>query len=386
MRIWQIVQKDPFRLFFPLGAVLALVGVAPWAMQLFENASYPREFHRIFMIDGFLLAFVCGFLMTAIPRFTASFPAEKVEVLGVLTGLAGTAIAAFLLPPWAPFLFSALVVLVLMEFAARRFAKRTSNPPYTFIFIGVGIAFWLAANVVQSLYFMGINVPVEIVGIANELFTNGAIMSLILGVGGRLIPGILGWQEIVSQQRKQYEKNEPFIGLVPLEIWAAIGLFAASFLLQPLLPLVLCLLIRGGVTAFIAFKYWRIHQFPKTRSFLTWSIWASCWCLTLGYFLPALWPGGAAHAMHLLFVAGFSLLTLLISTRVSFAHSSRGTDDEKSARGILIFAGVLLLAMVTRVTASLWPKIYFHHLGYAATLWILGLAIWAYTIIVRKSS
>jgi uncharacterized protein involved in response to NO len=84
--------------------------------------------------------------------------------------------------------------------------------------------------------------------------------------------------------------------------------------------------------------------------------------------------------MHLLFIAGFSLLTLLISTRVSFAHSSKATDAETRARGILIFTGVLLLAMVTRVTAILWPNIYFHHLGYAAILWILGLAIWAYTL------
>jgi uncharacterized protein involved in response to NO len=380
MNFRSIIQKDPFRLFFPLGAGLALLGVAPWTLQLFENASYPRELHRIFMINGFLLAFVCGFLMTAIPRFTSSFPAERLELLGVFTGLVSSALAVFLLPAWTPYLFSALVVLILIEFAGRRFVRRTSNPPYTFVFIGLGMAFWLIANIVQSFNLMGIKIPPEIIGITNDLFTNGAIMSLILGVGGRLIPGILGWQEIVSHQRGQYEKSEPFISVVPLEIWAAMGLFVASFFLAPVLPMALCFFIRGAVTAFIAVKYWRVYRFPKTRSYLTWSIWGSCWCLTIGYFLPALWPSGAAHAMHLLFIAGFSLLTLLISTRVSFAHSSKATDAETRARGILIFTGVLLLAMVTRVTAILWPNIYFHHLGYAAILWILGLAIWAYTL------
>jgi uncharacterized protein involved in response to NO len=381
MKIWSALEKDPFRAFFPLGAILALAGVVPWISQYFTHADYPRDLHRSLMINGFLLSFVCGFLMTAIPRFTGTHFATKAEILITLSALTLASIGAFSPRQTWDFFFSAAAVASLALFSFRRFLRKTTNPPHTFVFIGVGLFLWLASNLGQFASSIGISLPDAWTAIFQDLFSNGAIMSLILGVGGRLIPGILGWQEIVVKQRKQYETADPFLSRVPLGILVSVLVFLSSFFFESLIPLQLCFFMRGAVTLHFGIRYWVIYRFPSTRSFLTWSIWLCCWCLTLGYFVPAFWIGASVHALHVLFIGGFSLLTLLISTRVIFAHSPVGTEIEKTSPSILVFTGLILLSMVTRVTAILLPKIYLDHLGYAAAIWVVALITWGWLLV-----
>lgn len=383
---WQTMQKNPYRLFFTLGAVLALIGITPWALVLIDDSSYPRDLHRQIMINGFLLSFVCGFLMTAVPKFTGSFPATKIELSVIFSSIAFAAISIFFLPSFVPYALAAVAIAALIVFAGQRFTKRSSNPPFTFVFIGVGLLLWFFSNVVQSLVAWGVDLAPGAHEFANGLFTNGALMCLILGVGGRLIPAILGWQEVVSHQRERYERDEPFLGLVPMDVWFAVAVFFLSFALQPWFSATACLSARAAVVFYFGVRYWRVHRRPKARSYLTWSLWLSCWCLIGGYFLPVFWPAGGVHAMHVLFIGGFSLLTLLISTRVSLAHGGAGPAVEKTSPGILIFTSILLLAALTRVTAIIWPRIYRDHLGYAAILWIAGLALWAWTIYSKLRS
>jgi hypothetical protein len=61
---------------------MGLIGVFPWSLHIFGPQIYPVDFHRGIMMNGFMLSFVCGFLMTAIPRFTSSDFAKIHEVLG----------------------------------------------------------------------------------------------------------------------------------------------------------------------------------------------------------------------------------------------------------------------------------------------------------------
>lgn len=379
MNSWTKLQKDPFRLFFPLGAALALAGVAPWASQYFTHASYPRDLHRMLMINGFLLSFVCGFLMTAVPRFTASFQATGLEITAIACFLFAAAVSAFQQSPMLNSLFSTFAVLTLISFAARRFLNKKSNPPYTFVFIGVGLLLWLLASVSMLIQNFA-TLPASVSFIADDVFSNGAIMSLILGVGGRLIPGILGWQEIVTLQRQRYETPRSYLRLIPVSIWLAVILFLLSFFLTPIVPLQLCFWVRFAVTLYFAIRYWKLYRVPATRSFLTWSIWLSAWSLVLGYLLPAIWVQAYVHALHLLFVGGFSLLTLIIAMRVTFAHGPTGTAVEKTTPAILVVSFLIAFAALTRVTAIIWSKIYLDHLGYAAMTWILALGLWVFTL------
>lgn len=373
---WTKIEKDPFRIFFPLGAALAIAGIIPWAVQYWTHASYPRDLHRVLMINGFSLAFVCGFLMTAIPRFTGTNHATRSEVslIFVLVLLAG--IAAFFPSQSASFLAAVIALVGLMSFAGRRFIHKTSNPPYTFIFIGVGLLLWLLSNFLLFLNSVAAILSPELLDVSQDVWSNGAIMSLILGVGGRLIPGILGWQAVVSHQKRGYETQAPFLSVIPISLWIAVAAFVLSYFLKPFLPLSICLSVRLAVTVYFALMYWKLWKLPATRSLLTWNLWICCWCLALAYLFPLVWENLGVHMMHVLFIGGFSLLMLLISTRVSFAHSSIGTEAEKTSRSIAIFSSLILLAMLTRVTAILWPPIYLDHLAFAAIIWLMALCVW----------
>jgi uncharacterized protein involved in response to NO len=268
MVIWSTVEKDPFRLFFPLGTCLAFAGVLPWTAQIFTHASYPRDLHRVLMIDGFLLSFVAGFLMTAITRFTGTHFASKGEISAVFLSILGAGMGAFFSSQAASFLLSALAVFFIGVFAMRRFRKKTSNPPYTFIFIGVGLFLWLISNLGLFAIAVGAPAPDYAAEVLRDLFSNGAIMSLILGVGGRLLPGILGWEEIVVAQRSRYETPGPFLGVVPADVWISMAIFLASFLLLPFLGQRWCFLLRGVVTLYFAIAYWRIHRERPIKSFI----------------------------------------------------------------------------------------------------------------------
>lgn len=379
---WPRLSKDPFRAFFPLGAALAILGLAPWIVGAVTHASYPRDLHRVLMIDGFLLSFVCGFLMTAIPRFTSAPYATRFEVTSVFALLALAAAGAFFPVQTFSYLCAALALLSLMRFAALRFLKRTANPPHTFVFIGVGLSLWLIANLVEALASLGLSTP-GLSLIADDLFSNGVIMCLIFGVGGRLIPGILGWQEIASQQRANYEAAPSYFSAIPWTIRVAVGVFLVSFFARPLLPLTACMSLRAAVSLYFALAIWRIHRLPPSKSYLSIGVWLACWFLAAGYLVPLVWPESGVHGLHVLFVAGFSLLTLLISMRVSFAHGPAGTAAEKTSPSILVFCGLIVFAMVTRVTAILWPRIYIDHLGYASATWLIGMIVWSWVILRR---
>ncbi len=323
-----------------------------------------------------MLSFVAGFLMTAIPRFTSAEFAKLYEVLGVTGAIVLAGVFEFLgLQPHHHFTAGS-ALLMLASFGLIRFQKRQSNPPFTFIFVGIGLLLWTVSNFMIAWNLLDVRESEATFSIWKELFSSGALMAVVFGVGGRLIPGILGWEEIVLIQRQKYEGSKSFLSAVPGSMWVATALYLLSFLLNPIAPTFVGLTLRVLVTCFFAFGYWKIQRFPKDRSYLTWGIWLSCWCFVVGSFLNVFWMDRYSHSLHVILVGGFSLLTVLVATRVTLAHGSIGRGPEKTSIFIPVFTILLLFATLTRVTAVLWPTIYLRHLSYASLTWILGFLVW----------
>jgi uncharacterized protein involved in response to NO len=368
--------KDPFRIFFPIGAALAIAGVFPWSLYVFGGTGYPVEFHRAIMMNGFMLSFVSGFLMTAVPRFTSTDYAKPLELILVGGSIVLAATLEFLDLVSYHHFFATLALLSLIGFAFRRFRERKSNPPFTFVFVGVGLITWALSNfmIFVSLSKYGVR-PGQFSTWA-DLFSNGALMAIVLGIGGRLIPGILGWQDVVNVQRDKYEKATDFISSVPTLIWISVILFLSSYFIEGFVQPRLALSLRAIVICIFAFRFWRLYRAPKEKSYLTWSIWAAAWCFVVGSLLNIFWTDRYVHSLHTILVGGFSLLTVLVATRVTLAHGSEGRGAEKTSLFIPVFTMLLLFAMVTRVTAVLWPSIYLNHLSYASLTWILGFGLW----------
>ena len=68
-------RREPYRIFFPLGCLLAWAGVLHWFLHSIGwLADYAPVFHAIAQIQGFMMCFAVGFLFTAIPRRTGTAP------------------------------------------------------------------------------------------------------------------------------------------------------------------------------------------------------------------------------------------------------------------------------------------------------------------------
>ena len=68
-----MVLEEPYRVFFPLGMLAGIWGVMMWPMLYAGWLNfYPNEAHTRMMIEGFMGAFVVGFIGTAFPRLTGN--------------------------------------------------------------------------------------------------------------------------------------------------------------------------------------------------------------------------------------------------------------------------------------------------------------------------
>src|SRR5262249_23640122 len=86
---------DPYRIFFPLGIILGAMGVAIWPLYYYGvTQGYSGRAHAFVQTDGFLYAFICGFLLTAIPRFTGTEPPSR-RVQYLLAAIVACCAAAF---------------------------------------------------------------------------------------------------------------------------------------------------------------------------------------------------------------------------------------------------------------------------------------------------
>ncbi len=368
------IKRDPFRLFFPVGWVLSLYGASLWIMfQQNLLSTYPGQHHAQLMFNGFLLCFVLGFLMTAVPRFTETSFATTFEVacsVGLILSLTWNGLTANQFNLDITMLIG---VLFAMLYSIKRFVGRQSNPPDTFIFVGlslglgvVGLCLILTSNAYQF---------------GKALVYQAMMLGLILGIGGRLIPGIFGWTEIVKSQRDRYERSESFLRTVSLANYIGAAIFTVSFIIEFFWAPTLGRILRAIVVSYIAVTHWKLIYLPKKRTIHTLSIWVSCWIILVSAWLYCGYP--SINTLHLQYIGGFGLLAVLIGSRVILAHGNDGHSIEAKKFPLGWVGFLLIVAAATRSSIYLVPDSYVTHLAYAAGIWIIGLILWGIVFIPR---
>lgn len=375
-------QLEPYRLFFPIGWLLGFIGVLIWVPWIFHPLfSYPGLIHPELMIGGFLLLYSFGFLTTAIPRFTAtqdmSMTEKKLALLLFGFLLLGFAIAS------KAFIFSTDICLVLfvMGFAAKRIQKRNSEPPPSFIFVGFGLALALFGSGFQLLGTLDL-INADLMRASRPLFYEGFMLSLVLGIGSRLIPGILGHQPALVPRAAGPEQatKKSFISLwtqLP-NLMKIVGIiFLASFAIDLIfMTPIYGDILRALICLVIGIKIWQLHRRPKIRGVISNFLWLSGWSMMLSLILMAILPTARLHVVHLLYISGFGLMTIMVSTRVTLSHSGQDLTAEKRSTALLTTGLFLVAAALARVTGYFVPEHYNHFLLCACTLWCLGLLCW----------
>lgn len=367
-------EMDPYRYFFPAGWVLGIWGVLLWILFPWNLVTYPGLHHPEIMMGGFFLCFVCGFLLTAAPRFTQSHGPTSWEQWSALALIAVLFLSLW--PAKKSYFYGAVILLFLylVRFLVVRFLSRTSNPPDSFLFVGFGVGTGLIGSIILFLAEY-MNIPSEVYNLGRLLFLQTYILCLVLGVGSRLIPALLGWAPLPTEMAKNHPKIKLFVGL-------AIA-FVFSYVVEVTPYRVSAYLLRALVISFLAFQFWKIHKWPARKAFQSWWLWGSGWFLLLGQWALVFFPGARIHILHVILVAGLGLMTFMIATRVSLSHGKHDMEIERKSKILFVGAGLMALAGFTRLSAGFAPHIYQTHLLYAAYTWIFALLVWGYLIIPK---
>lgn len=342
--ILNLIKSEAYRLQFLLGSFLAAVGILLWPLFYFGFLSeYPTRSHSLLMIVGFLLSFVSGFLMTAIPRMTATLPATLIEKCWAFAILVALAILSVAGQSKMALGLSVLCFLSLIGFFIRRKVKMKGRAmPVGFVFIPVGLLMGLLGSACLFLFEIG---EPEYQAIGKLLLFEGFTLNLIVGLGSRLVPTLMRKAEALSPTQ---------VGAVSSRLLVAEALVLnASFFVEAYFELQLGVLLRLLVLVYILFRNFLIHKPTVERTVMGTGVGLSALFLPLGYLAILMFPSQRVHLVHIVYIGGFTLLAFLVSVRISLAHGGASLDAEKSSKSILVMIGLWSAALLLRTLGPL---------------------------------
>ncbi len=368
-------RREPYRLFFPLGAALGATGILDVLRQAISGAVGASGLaHSLALIQGFMTAFASGFLFTFIPRRTATrAPAAWQMALAA----AAPALAVLLhLLGWRAAGHAAWLagIAVLVGFAVPRLSTERAARRVPAVFVWVPAALLLGAGGALAAAIaprLGPSPGPQVWALGRGMLLQGLVTGLVLGVGGVLLPQL-------TRGEPTPEAFEPRTNRRAAAVHALLALaFVASFPLEVFRSDREGYALRAAVTAAVLLGVARIQRAPTAPELHRALVWLASWLLLAGYLLAALLPKLRSAALHVTFVGGFALMTLAVSLHVAVTHGGRpdrlaGAPRPVRALGLLVLAAAAarFAAGADRGRTQLW-------LGLAAVLFLAALAAWA---------
>src|SRR6266567_675031 len=371
---------EPFRIFFPLGLLLGVIGVALWPLFVWHAIDfYPANAHVRLMIEGLMGSFIIGFLGTAGPRLLDARPLSAMETS---TLFALQILNAFLqLPQDQSAGDIVFLVLLLMFLGAMATRARTAQdlPPPNFVLVLFGLL-----NAIAGIFLI-----VAARSMTNGIFANqlgtlmlneGFVLFPILGVGAFFFPRLLGGA-----------KPEPADLQIASALWRRRAVIAAlsglviwsSFVLEALAWARIAALIRGLTTLVYFVTQGHLLKRPSGPPFLAQCFRLGALLLVAGLFLPAVLPAYRVANLHLTFIGGFSIIVFTVSTRVILGHAGQSDLFRKRLRFLIAALALLVVAMLARVGADFIPPERNRHLVYAALIWLAAAIVWAWALVPK---
>ena len=371
---------DPYRVLFPIGIVAALAGLLPWlafaadTYGLWPRAlpvPWPGPAHAALLAQGFELAFVCGFLLTAMPAFTHGPRCTRGELALVTALVGGYVLLRALAVPYAAWAW--LGALGVLAFAvARRVRPGAAAPPEEFLLVATGVALGWAGGIVQVLAAHGvIDAVAERAGV--RCVSLGMLPALVLGLGSLLVPtfarmenplDIVGWARAGDRPRRR---------VFALAIAALLVLAVNAEFLGMATPAAWLRALAVLASTQLAWKLWRT---PGRHDRLSWTIWIAGWCVAVGFVAAALFPLHRIEAWHVAFVGGYALLTLGIGTRVVVSHGGHANTEERVLLSGPALAALALALLVRALGPPFDPaRVTLHH-ALAAALGVVAFGLW----------
>lgn len=386
-KINQIISlfcEEPYRLFFPLGILIGIIGIGHWLIYALGWVdTYSGFFHASIQMQGYMACFVIGFLLTAMPRFSGTARSSRAELFTFL--LLILSVVGFLFGgQWilAELSFIALLA-ALIRFAAVRVlghsgggeAKKVS-PPVEFVWIPVAILHGVVGSVVLILNQLYV-IPAWTIDIGQDMGQQGFILAVVAGVGGFLAPRLMGLYEAVKPSEVCTMEEAGRLRKRKVQIHLLAGtLFFLSF----------CFDIPGfetwahGIRALVvtAVLIWTrsLPRPPRVPDFFAKLLWISMWMIPIGLWLIVFFPKYEKEMLHITFIGGLSLMTFAVATMVVLSHSGQAHRLRKPLFILWMVLIGVILTLGFRLAAALKGAWYFPLLGFAASLWIVVGVSW----------
>jgi len=373
-------RREPYRVLFPLGLFLTWAGVLHWFLHgLGFLPDYRPVFHSIVQIQGFMMCFAVGFLFTAIPRRTGTWPPAAWQMVVALLAPVGCTVAAwFKAWAWSQACWAAMV-LVLFGFAARRFrsAKANRRPPNSFLWIPMSFLMGIAGTGLIAVYGALGGQDFALHDLGRLLLLQGMFVGLVVGVGGLVFPLITRGQ------------GPPDGSTSAADRWARAGHVAAALALAGSFWVEVYLSLRGGlvlrallvlILLLFSARLWRLPNLPGGHR---WLVWLSGWMIPSGYLLAALFPWAKKAGLHVVFIGGFALMALSVGLHVTLAHGGHKRLLGGRPWQVPFYGGLLLLAVVFRALVDFDGRRFFPWLAASSGVFLLASICWAILVIPR---
>lgn len=366
-------SEEPFRVFFPLGMLLGVVGILLWPLfygGLIE--AYPLSAHLRLMIHGFLGSFVFGFLFTAGPRLLSCPRPNQSIIEGFLIISLLQAIFAFSNPIAADalFLFQLSTAFVL---ALQGFKLRGDLPPPGFVLGIAGLLSAIAGAALMLICDLGKGGTISYQLSKLLLFQAFPALPLV-GIGAFFFPKLAR----TPNPQDLPENPRPTAAWLKRAAYAMVTalLFAVSIVIEIKGHHKEAYLLRAfSLAAYLCLET-PILTRPRGENSQLMHILCCSAAIVISFALIALYPAQKTAWLHGFFICGLSGSILLVATRVIFGHSGNFVLAMKSRKPLLLAILALLIAAGSRISADFWPEIRITHHVYSAAFWLLVAAVW----------
>jgi uncharacterized protein involved in response to NO len=360
-----------FRPLYIAGTFWALMAIALWiyAPFLLTGPLNGVAWHAHEMLWGFIATIAVGFLMTAGSNWTGINPLQG-RALAFACSLWAVARVGYLVPGDAAFwvAMTAELTFFLLASAAMLRAVVLSKNSRNYAVPGL----LAALGGIDALYLLTAR-GTDYTLLMQRFNAGITVMALIaLLIGRRVIP-FFAMRAVPGLTLPKHTET----GWVQL---GACTVAALSLLLGPTWLTALALGLAGGL-ALVQLISWK--PLAVRGNALLWILYVGYGCIGLGLLLSALMVGGVdlprVLAVHVIAMAGFSVLILGMVTRTALGHLGRPLATDRMMRTSY---WLMLAAVVLRLTAiaSSSTLVSIALLDLAAAAWIgaLTLYLWQF--------
>jgi uncharacterized protein involved in response to NO len=370
-------RREPYAVFFPLGILLSWAGVGRWLAFSIGGRSEDYLavfiFHGMTQIQGFLLCFAFGFLLTMVPRRTGTHPPSALEMTLAMSAPVFTVTAAWM-QQWALSQVGWMTACVLLVvFVMRRFVSSSARrrPPTSFVWIPVALLIGLAGSAMTGA--RGALGPewMWLHNLGQQLVLQGVFVSLVLGVGGLALPLMTRG---VAPADAAFTRRDAIAVAGHL---GAAALLVTSFVLQSQGSIAAGCALRSAVIAAELLLGPQLWRPPSLAGWNRRVIWLAAWMLPTGFAFAALFPMYYQAGLHISFIAGLAMLTLAVSTHVVLGHGDRSDLIHGRPWQVATIAMLLAMATFARIALTMQPEHRNAWMATASFFFLCATVVWA---------